>query len=121
MYDYKESKTFRPTFESRFHKNYPVSKTITTREDSCCVVMKGNNHMRIRKLTPCECLKLMAFPKSDFQAMQEIEMSDAKIYHCAGDSVVVNCWLGIIASMLDIEEDQVKQLLNEYTEMVKGE
>lgn len=41
VYDYKESDTFRPTKEDRIHKNYPYSKTITCRSDSCCVIMRG--------------------------------------------------------------------------------
>lgn len=38
VYDQKESDTFRPTIEKRIHKDYPVSKTLATREDSCCVI-----------------------------------------------------------------------------------
>ena len=38
VFDYKESDTFRPTVESRIHKDSPVSKTLTCREDSCCVL-----------------------------------------------------------------------------------
>lgn len=41
IYDIKESDTFRPTQESRIHKNSDVSRTITTREDSCGVMLKG--------------------------------------------------------------------------------
>ena len=41
VYDYKESDTFRPTVEKRIHLQYPVSKTITTRDDSCCVILNG--------------------------------------------------------------------------------
>ena len=38
VFDQKESDTFRPTIEKRIHKDYPVSKTLATREDSCCVI-----------------------------------------------------------------------------------
>lgn len=38
IYDHKESDTFRPTLKSRIHQNSPVSKTLTCREDSCCVI-----------------------------------------------------------------------------------
>ena len=41
VYDHKESDTFRPTLEKRIHKDYPVSKTLTTREDSCAVITGG--------------------------------------------------------------------------------
>ena len=38
IYDHKESDTFRPTAKSRIHKDMPTSKTLTCREDSCCVI-----------------------------------------------------------------------------------
>ena len=41
VYDYKESDTFRPTLDRRIHQDYPVSKTLTTRDDSCCVILNG--------------------------------------------------------------------------------
>lgn len=40
VYDMKESNTFRPTVESRIHIDSKVSKTLTTRNDSCCVIME---------------------------------------------------------------------------------
>ena len=40
VYDHKESNTFRPTVESRIHKDSPVAKTMTCREDSCCVITR---------------------------------------------------------------------------------
>lgn len=43
VYDNKESDTFRPTEESRIHKDYPISKTLTTKEDSCCVIEDHND------------------------------------------------------------------------------
>lgn len=44
IYDHKESNTFRPTLKSRIHKKSPVSKTMTCREDSCCVITKDKTH-----------------------------------------------------------------------------
>lgn len=46
VYDHKESNTFRPTLESRIHKDSPVSKTLTTREDSCCVLERERERER---------------------------------------------------------------------------
>lgn len=34
------SSTFRPTIESRIHLNVETSKTLTTRNDSCCIIVK---------------------------------------------------------------------------------
>ena len=123
VYDYKESDTFRPTLEKRIHANYPVSKTITTRDDSCCVILSGGGQtiMRIRKLTPLECLKLMGFTQDDYQAMRDIGMTDSQIYHCAGDSIVVSVLMGIFGQMLPITETQLNEQITNYIEIVKGE
>ena len=39
VFDYKESKTFRPTTEERIHKDYPYSKTLMCRDDSTTVIL----------------------------------------------------------------------------------
>ena len=38
VFDLKESDTFRPTLETRIHKDYHFSKTLTTKDTSCCVI-----------------------------------------------------------------------------------
>ncbi len=46
------------------------------------------NNLRIRKLTPLECFRLMAFSDEDYYKMKQY-LSDSKLYHCMGDSIVV--------------------------------
>ena len=120
VYDYKESNTFRPTIERRVHAQYPVSKTLTTRDDSCCVILSGGNTMRIRKLVPLETCRLMGFTKMDHQAMREIGMSDSQIYHCCGDSIVVPVLMAIFGQMI-YPEQELKQRIENYVDLVKGE
>lgn len=55
---------------------------------------------RIRKLTPLECMRLMGFSDKDEQAMRSIGMSDSAIYHCAGDSIVVDVLMDIFKELL---------------------
>lgn len=123
VYDYKESDTFRPTIEKRIHKNYPVSKTLTTRKDSCAVMLKTNggglSNLRIRKLVPIETMKLMGFERKDEQAMREIGMSDAAIYHCSGDSIVTTCLMALFGQMLPISENELQQKIENYVETLK--
>ena len=57
------------------------------------------NNLRIRKLTPLECMRLMGFEDQDYNAMREIGMSDMAIYHMAGDSIVVNVLEAIFKEM----------------------
>ena len=46
------------------------------------------SNLRIRKLTPLECFRLMAFSDEDYYKMKNY-LSDSKLYHCMGDSIVV--------------------------------
>ena len=45
--------------------------------------------MRIRKLTPLECWRLMGFDDEDFERAAEIN-SNHQLYKQAGNSIVVN-------------------------------
>ena len=55
---------------------------------------------KLRKLTPLECMRLMGFSDQDEQAMRSIGMSDSAIYHCAGDSIVVDVLMDIFKELL---------------------
>lgn len=72
-------------------------------------------NLRIRKPTPLETLKLMGFERKDEQAMRDIGMSDAAIWHCCGDSIVTTCLMAIFGQMLLTEEETQKKI-NDYVE-----
>ena len=44
---------------------------------------------KIRKLTPCECWRLMGFSDSDVDKAKKVN-SDNQLYKQAGNSIVVN-------------------------------
>ncbi len=74
--------------------------------------------MRIRKLTPTTCMKLMGFTKEDVAAMRQAGMSDMQIYHCAGDSIVTTVLMGIFGEMSETDyhekiENYVERIVNE--------
>lgn len=48
-----------------------------------------NDNMRIRKLTPIECWRLMGFDDEDFRKAEQIN-SNTQLYKQAGNSIVVN-------------------------------
>ena len=77
------------------------------------------SRMRIRKLTPCETIKLMGFERKDYQAMKDIGMSDSAIYHCAGDSIVVPCLIAIFSEFFN-DQDKHIEIINNYVERVKN-
>ena len=75
--------------------------------------------MRIRKLVPLECAKLMSFTRIDYQALRNIKQTDAQIYHEMGDSICVNVLVGLIGSLLPISEEQLVQGIKDYIEEIK--
>lgn len=93
-------------------------QTIKTSCDDIGVVVDEPNclpkHLRIRKLTPCECYKLMGFTQVDYERCAKIQ-SNATIYHQAGDSIVVTVLIAIFGKLLGIDYEKV---IKEY---VKGE
>lgn len=64
-------------------------------------MFKGN--LRIRKLTPKECLRLMGFHDEDVDILVENKISNTQLYKMAGNSIVV-----------DVLEEIFVNLLNEY-------
>lgn len=63
------------------------------------VIIKNKNNLRIRKLTPRECLRLMGVKEEDITNMSK-NQSDASLYHLAGDSIVVNVLMAIFKEIL---------------------
>ena len=55
--------------------------------------------VRIRKLTPRECYRLMGFSDEDFDKAKEVN-SDTQLYKQAGNSIVVNVLMEIFKEML---------------------
>ena len=63
-----------------------VAHTLQTTCNQCVVV---KDELRIRKLTPLECWRLMGFSDEDFYKAQEVN-SNTQLYKQAGNSIVVN-------------------------------
>lgn len=61
---------------------------------------KVMENVRIRKLTPKECIRLMGFEDSDYMKMKEANISDSQIYKQAGNSIVVDVLEAIFKEML---------------------
>ena len=70
-----------------------VSGTITTRVDASNGTAIYNN-LRIRKLTPKECFRLMGVKDKDYENIAQ-HQSNSSLYHLAGDSIVVNVLMEI--------------------------
>lgn len=55
--------------------------------------------IRIRKLTPKECWRLMGFDDEDFEKAKEVN-SESQLYKQAGNSIVVQCLEAIFRNLL---------------------
>ena len=56
-------------------------------------------NLRIRKLTPKECFRLMGVKDEDYEKCAK-NQSDNSLYHLAGDSIVVNVLMAIFKELL---------------------
>ena len=54
------------------------------------VPIVGFDNIRIRKLTPLECWRLMGFDDEDFHKAQQSGVSNSQLYKQAGNSIVVD-------------------------------
>ena len=61
--------------------------------------MAIEKEVRIRKLTPRECWRLMGFTDEDFDKAKEVN-SDSQLYKQAGNSIVVQVLEAIFREML---------------------
>jgi DNA (cytosine-5)-methyltransferase 1 len=80
---YPTSKTRR----GRVQDGGNISPTITATETGVC---KIDEDLRVRKVTPKECFRLMGFPDSAYQAAHDCGVSNTQLYKQAGNSIVVD-------------------------------
>src|SRR5699024_8455102 len=60
-------------------------------------------NLRIRKLTPKECWRLMGISDDDFEKAKEVN-SNTQLYKQAGNAIVVDVLEAIFANMFEQEE-----------------
>lgn len=84
------------------------SLTIPTIPGLTKVLIGGNmNNLRIRKLTPKECWRLMGFDDEDFEKAAKVN-SNTQLYKQAGNSIVVNVLEAILTNLLLNTEQVIK-------------
>lgn len=72
--------------------NSGIIPTLTTRPEGFkTAILPIDKDLRIRKLTPTECFKLMGFEKDDIEKCYNIGLSNAQLYKQAGNSIITNC------------------------------
>ena len=55
--------------------------------------------LRVRKLTPKECFRLMGVKDEDYERVA-LNQSRSSLYHLAGDSIITNCLMAIFERMI---------------------
>lgn len=89
----------RNTLDKYIESNNGVMPTLTTRPD-CLGYATLPPNVRIRKLTPKECWRLMGFDDSDIEKAQAVGISNAQLYKQAGNSIVVDVLVAILGELL---------------------
>lgn len=79
-----------------------VIQTLQTSDNMGVVV----NNLRIRKLTPKECWRLMGFDDADFEKAAKVN-SNTQLYKQAGNSIVVNVLEAILTNLLFNNEQTI--------------
>lgn len=88
---YPESKTRK----GRVQENGQICPTITATETGVCRI---ESPIRIRKLTPKECFRLMGFSDENFEAAEKM-VSNSQLYKQAGNSIVVDVLYYILVEL----------------------
>ena len=83
--------------------NEELSQTLT---DPCHNTQRLFDGLRIRKLTPKECWRLMGFDDEDYEKAAKVN-SNTQLYKQAGNSIVVNVLEAILTNLL-LNTEQVE-------------
>lgn len=75
----------------------------------------NETNLRIRKLTPKECFRLMGFDDRDVDILSENGISNTQLYKMAGNSIVVNVLEGIFRNLIWMGMDtRLKEIADHY-------
>lgn len=77
----------------------PTQTTCCNSASSSAAVMIKQPQLRIRKLTPKECFRLMGFDDADHDVLVENGISNSQIYKMAGNSIVVDVLEAIFTNL----------------------
>lgn len=87
----------------------PTVRTFCGGNQEIKIPATKKNVMRIRRLTPRECWRLMDFSDEDFDKAKAVN-SDTQLYKQAGNSIVVNVLVAILGQMFDGKEEIYKEV-----------
>ena len=91
--------------ESRVYGVNGISPTLAARDSQGPKKVYINKEYRVRKLTPLECWRLMAFADEDFFKAKNAGISNSQLYKQAGNSIVVKVLEGIFKELFLSEKE----------------
>lgn len=94
----------RDTLNKYIESDDGIMPTMTTRPD-CLGYATLPPDIRIRKLTPKECWRLMGFDDADLEKAQASGVSNTQLYKQAGNSICVNVLEAILTNLLIRRQD----------------
>lgn len=80
-------------------ENNNIMSTLVTQPEKLGVTVENYDQLRIRKLTPKECWRLMGFDDESFEKAEKVN-SNSQLYKQAGNSIVVNVLEEIFKKLL---------------------
>ena len=85
-----------PTLTTRCASDYAITTKYKLKREY------GDNQLRIRRLTPRECGRLMGLKDEDITNILS-NQSNSSGYHLFGDSIVTTCLMGLFGQLLGID------------------
>lgn len=58
----------------------------------------------------------MGFSDEDYESLKECGLTDSAIYHCAGDSIITTCLVGIVQPLISNNRTSHKEIIEDYIE-----
>lgn len=110
-HDNPSDRTSGTPTEQRLEVGGDCSNTLTTVQKDNVVIEPS---IRVRKLTPKECFRLMGFEDADFDKASAVN-SNTQLMKQAGNSIVVNVLCAIFGQMFEGKENMYATLQKNYT------
>ena len=110
-----------PALTAHLHKETVNDCTKLDRHSPALGVKEVGSEIRIRKLTPKECWRLMNFTDEEYEAAEKAGVSKTQLYKQAGNSIVVSCLAHIFRELLKGTEYEPEEgFKTDWLERLKG-
>ena len=110
-----------PALTAHLHKETVNDCTKLDRHSPALGVKEVGSEIRIRKLTPKECWRLMDFTDEEYEAAEKAGVSKTQLYKQAGNSIVVSCLAHIFRELLKGTEYEPEEgFKTDWLERLKG-